>query len=191
MRTEELGDDAETPHTFAEEVAVLIKPVSRDHYTTQLTVRLWADNPAHPRSEQRLLVDFQSFPEQLADLLRRCGGETSTGFAAGGSKMIAALECTTAGESRLSIVESTNFRELIHIDLRLRQGSDEESRQQEALAAALDRAERAETSASQLAVSSLNVSLSTPAKTPSTAVGSSPEEDILSRPVAYRRPVVA
>ncbi|CAL1167902.1 unnamed protein product [Cladocopium goreaui] len=143
-------EDEETPHTFAEEVAVLIKPIGRDHYTAQLTIRLWADNPAHPRSllleltdakdllfyhslalgesdfhalrsEQRLLVDFQSFPEQLADLLRRCC-EAPQGA---NSKMIASLECTAAGESRLNIVESTNFRELIHIDLRLRQGSDE------------------------------------------------------------------
>ena len=123
--------------------------LARDHYTAQLTIRLWADNPAHPRSllleltdandllfyhslalgesdfhalrsEQRLLVDFQSFPEQLADLLRRCASEGGQG-----SKMVASLECTGAGESRLNIVESTNFRELIHIDLRLRQGSDE------------------------------------------------------------------
>lgn len=144
-------EDEETPHTFAEEVAVLIKPIGRDHYTAQLTIRLWADNPAHPRSllleltdandllfyhslalgesdfhalrsEQRLLVDFQSFPEQLADLLRRCCEAPGAN-----SKMIASLECTAgaAGESRLNIVESTNFRELIHIDLRLRQGSDE------------------------------------------------------------------
>ena len=142
-------EDDEPPHTFAEDVAVLIKPLSRDHYTAQLTIRLWADNPAHPRSllleltdandllfyhslalgesdfhalrsEQRLLVDFQSFPEQLADLLRRCASEGGQG-----SKMVASLECTGAGESRLNIVESTNFRELIHIDLRLRQGSDE------------------------------------------------------------------
>ena len=144
MRAEE---DEEIP-SFDEEVQVVIKPMGRDDYTAQLTVRLWADNPAHPRSllleltdvkdllfyhslalgesdfhalrsEQRLLVDFQSFPKQLADLLRRCCEAGS------GSSMIASLECTAAGESRLNIVESTNFRELIHIDLRLRQGSDE------------------------------------------------------------------
>ncbi|CAK9031401.1 Spindle assembly abnormal protein 6 homolog [Durusdinium trenchii] len=157
-------EEEESPHTFSEKVCVLIKPLGRDHYTSPLSIRLWADNPAHPRSllleltdekdllfyhslalgesdfhalrsEQRLLVDFQSFPEQLADLLRRCSEAEweSSAASAGGrakqepgsSKMLASLECTASGESRLNIVESTNFRELIHIDLRLRQGSDE------------------------------------------------------------------
>eukprot|EP00913_Durusdinium_trenchii_P006579 g6182.t1 len=135
-------EEEESPHTFSEKVCVLIKPLGRDHYTSPLSIRLWADNPAHPRSllleltdekdllfyhslalgesdfhalrsEQRLLVDFQSFPEQLADLLRRCSEaewESSAASAGGRAKQEPGTPWS---------------KELIHIDLRLRQGSDE------------------------------------------------------------------
>lgn len=59
------------------------------------------------RSEQRLLVDFQSFPEQLADLLRRCSEAEweSSAASAGGrakqepgsSKMLASLDAWQVG----------------------------------------------------------------------------------------------
>lgn len=143
--------EEEAAHIFAEVVSVHVKLTGRDDFTAQLTVRLRPDNAAHPRSllleltdendllfyhslalgegdfhalrsEQRLLVDFQSFPSQLADLLRRsCGAEASSG----GARMLACLDCGAAGESLFSIVESNHFRELTHIALRLRQGSDE------------------------------------------------------------------
>eukprot|EP00933_Yihiella_yeosuensis_P030490 TRINITY_DN24135_c0_g1_i1.p1 TRINITY_DN24135_c0_g1~~TRINITY_DN24135_c0_g1_i1.p1 ORF type:complete len:646 (-),score=153.02 TRINITY_DN24135_c0_g1_i1:125-2062(-) len=150
--------EEEAPCIFAELVSVHVKPSGRDDFTAQLTVRLRPDNPAHPRSllleltdendllffhslalsegdfhslrsEQRLLVDFQSFPAQLADLLRRCcnaDASQSAATAAGGpSRMIACLDCSATGESLFSIIESNHFRELTHIALRLRQGSDE------------------------------------------------------------------
>lgn len=128
-------------------------PHGRDEYVAHLTVCLRPDNPAHPRNllleltdendllfyhslvlgegdysalraEQRLLVDFQSFPEQLAVFLRRCCGNEVQGLSSS-SKMLAVLDCKPAGESYFSIVESNHFRELTHIALRVRQGSDE------------------------------------------------------------------
>eukprot|EP00930_Biecheleria_cincta_P046151 TRINITY_DN31830_c0_g1_i1.p1 TRINITY_DN31830_c0_g1~~TRINITY_DN31830_c0_g1_i1.p1 ORF type:complete len:669 (-),score=177.47 TRINITY_DN31830_c0_g1_i1:18-2024(-) len=143
--------EEEVPPIFAEEVPVLVKPAGRDEYNAQLTVRLRPDNVAHPRnlllemtdendllfyfslalgegdfhalrSEQRLLVDFQSFPEELAGLLRRCC--RSEGVAPG-SRMLACLDCGASGEGMFSIIESNHFRELTHIALRLRQGSDD------------------------------------------------------------------
>mmetsp|Transcript_70785 Transcript_70785/g.124902 ORF Transcript_70785/g.124902 Transcript_70785/m.124902 type:complete len:621 (+) Transcript_70785:80-1942(+) len=146
----EFGDE-ETPHIFAEVVSVTVKPFGRDDYVAQLTIRLRPDNPAHPRSllleltdendllfyhslvlgesdfhalrsEQRLLVDFQSFPEQLADLLRRCC-KVQVGAASG--RMVACLDSGSAGDSQFNIIESNHFRELTHIALKLRQGSDE------------------------------------------------------------------
>jgi len=149
------GED-EASHIFAEVVSVQVKPTGRDDFTAQLRVLLRPDNVAHPRSllleltdendllfyhslalgegdfhalrsEQRLLMDFQSFPAQLADLLRRvCGAEASgISGSAGGVRMMACLDCGTAGDSLFSIVESNHFRELTHIALRLRKGSDE------------------------------------------------------------------
>lgn len=143
--------EEEVPPIFAEEVSVLVKPAGRDEYNAQLTVRLRPDNLAHPRnlllemtdendllfyfslalgegdfhalrSEQRLLVDFQSFPEELAGLLRRC---CSNEGVAPGSRMVACLDCGASGEGMFAIIESNHFRELTHIALRLRQGSDE------------------------------------------------------------------
>lgn len=146
-------NEDDVPHIFAELVNVHVKPVGRDEFVAELTVRLRPDNMAHPRnllleltdeddlffyhslvlgegdfhalkSEQRLLVDFQSFPSQLAGLLRRCV-EASSGLAIESSKMLACLDCSSTGDGTFSIVESNNFRELTHIALRCRQGSDE------------------------------------------------------------------
>mmetsp|Transcript_81465 Transcript_81465/g.252869 ORF Transcript_81465/g.252869 Transcript_81465/m.252869 type:complete len:644 (+) Transcript_81465:28-1959(+) len=186
-------DDA--PNIFSEVVPVHVKPSGRDEFTAALTVRLKPDNPTHPRSllleltdeadllfyhslvlgegdfhtlkaEQRLLVDFQSFPAQLAELLRRCM-EASNGAVAAGSglgatsgttvtpesfssnaamalRMIACLECGATADSMLSIVESNQFRELTHLALRLRQGTDEAVKQHLAGKLRACRAERAE-----------------------------------------------
>jgi len=177
------SDDAsamEQGHIFREVVSVQVKPVGRDAFQAQLTVRLRPDDPSHPRSllveltdeadlvfyhsliigegdfhalkaEQRLRVDFQSFPSQVAELLRRCchaaadagstpAGGPAVGSAAGGGggggcggaapaegglRMLASLDCGASGESMLSIIEANQFRELTHIALKLRQGSDE------------------------------------------------------------------
>jgi len=151
---------------FRETVVVQVKPVGRDAFQAGLTLRLRPDDVAHPRSllleltdeadllfyhsltlgegdfhalkaEQRLRVDFQGFPQQVAELLRRCctsGAEAATGGGppqppAGAEelqlRMSACLECSASGESLFSIVEANQFRELTHIALRLRQGTDE------------------------------------------------------------------
>lgn len=83
------------------------------------------------KAEQRLRVDFQHFPMQVAELLRRCfappagaaepgGAQHGAGGADGGLKMLACLDCGESGESVFSIVEANQFRELTHIALRLR-----------------------------------------------------------------------
>merc|ERR1719261_761992 len=103
-----------SPCIFSDVVSMRIKPAARDEYVAAITVRLRPDNVAHPRSllleltdesdlffyhslllgegdfhtlksEQRLLVDFQSFPAQLVELLRRCmdSAETPTGSSGG------------------------------------------------------------------------------------------------------------
>lgn len=152
---------------FSDVVSMRIKPAARDEYVAAVTVRLRPDNAVHPRSllleltdesdlffyhslllgegdfhtlksEQRLLVDFQSFPLQLVELLRRCMespeipslGQTATSHitAASGTtslRMLACLDCGSGGESVFNIIESNQFRELTYIGLRLRQGTDE------------------------------------------------------------------
>mmetsp|Transcript_99475 Transcript_99475/g.176515 ORF Transcript_99475/g.176515 Transcript_99475/m.176515 type:complete len:692 (-) Transcript_99475:218-2293(-) len=149
---------------FSDVVSVHVKPSGRDEFVASLTVRLRPDNAAHPRSmlleltdesdlffyhslvlgegdfhtlksEQRLLVDFQSFPSQLVDLLRRCMESTSapanaSPVSSGGSlQMLARLDCGSGGDSTFSIIESNQFRELTYIALRLRQGTDEAVKQ--------------------------------------------------------------
>lgn len=155
---------------FSDVVSVHVKPSGRDEFVAALTVRLRPDNAQHPRnmlleltdesdlffyhslllgegdfhalkSEQRLLVDFQSFPSQLVDLLRRCmeshsapQGATpaqlgANNVANGSLQMIARLECGSGGDSTFSIIESNQFRELTYIALRLRQGTDEAVKQ--------------------------------------------------------------
>eukprot|EP00928_Gymnodinium_smaydae_P026045 TRINITY_DN20558_c0_g1_i2.p1 TRINITY_DN20558_c0_g1~~TRINITY_DN20558_c0_g1_i2.p1 ORF type:complete len:792 (-),score=241.55 TRINITY_DN20558_c0_g1_i2:74-2449(-) len=182
-------NDEAIPALFSEVVMVHVKQTSRDEYNAALTVRLRPDNAAHPRNllleltddadylfyhslvlgegdfqalkaEQRLRVDFQTFPAQLVELLRRCmldskppsasgsGGHPALassalaalpspsaaeaegiaaagGRGAGDLRMVAHLDCSGTGESSFTIVESTQFRELTHIALRLRQGSDD------------------------------------------------------------------
>ena len=44
-----------------------------------------------------------------------------------GQHMVASLDCSGGGDSLFSVVESNHFRELTHIALRLRPGTDEAS----------------------------------------------------------------
>jgi len=154
------SDDAEA-HAFAEFVSVQVKAKGRDEFVAALTVRLKTDCAAHPRSllveltdeadllfyyslvlnegdfhtlkaEQRLLIDFQSFPVRLAELLRRCtesvGSAAEGAGASGEGHMVARLDCS-GSEGLLAVVECNQFRELTHIALRLRQGTDETVKQ--------------------------------------------------------------
>lgn len=150
----------ESPCIFAENVPVRVRPAGRDQFTADLAIRVRPDNVAHPRSllfeitddsdlffyhslvlgegdfhtlksEQRLLVDFQSFPAQVVELLRRCkdAGETQARAATDGVRMFAAIDCSAGGDSLFSVIESNHFREFTHIALRLRQGTDEAVKQ--------------------------------------------------------------
>jgi spindle assembly abnormal protein 6 len=204
----------DVPSIFSDILTVHVKPAGRDEFTAALTIRLRPDNVAHPRNllveltdendllfyhslmlgegdfhalktEQRLRVDFQAFPAQLIDLLRRCMADTSSGNGGRGteakvkvsspafpissevpdvggsrlgeaSRMLAHLECSSGGDSIFSIIESNTFRELTHIAIRLRQGTDVAVKQhlktklQMARADAKDLAGRLRTSDDQL-----------------------------------------
>jgi len=158
-------DESQGAYIFSDLVSMRIKPAAREEYVASITVRLRPDNAAHPRSllleltdesdlffyhslllsegdfhtlksEQRLLVDFQSFPLQLVELLRRCmetsdspaGTALSLNSAASGAsslRIVACLDCSSGGESTFNIIESNQFRELTHIGLKLRAGTDD------------------------------------------------------------------
>merc|ERR1719258_159872 len=66
------------------------------------------------KTEQCLLVDFQTFPTMLAALLQECraGGKYAAQFAVG-------------AEGTLSLIETNGFRELTHLFLRFRKGNDD------------------------------------------------------------------
>jgi len=147
---------------FSDVVSLRIRLPGRDEYVAAVTVRLRPDNPVHPRSllleltdesdlffyhslllgegdfhtlktEQHLLVEFQSFPAQLVELLRRCmdspdsppRSPSDNVNGTSNMQMKACLDCSSCGDSTLSIIESNQFRELTYIALRLRQGTDE------------------------------------------------------------------
>eukprot|EP00922_Rhytidocystis_sp_ex-Travisia-forbesii_P016382 GHVS01024381.1.p1 GENE.GHVS01024381.1~~GHVS01024381.1.p1 ORF type:complete len:920 (+),score=200.85 GHVS01024381.1:67-2826(+) len=86
------------------------------------------------KSEQRLLVNFQTFPAKFVELLEECVRQhhqepshpqrliaifISNGFCGG----VGGRVC--GGEAFLNLVESNQFRELTHLCLKFRQGNDE------------------------------------------------------------------
>eukprot|EP00922_Rhytidocystis_sp_ex-Travisia-forbesii_P016383 GHVS01024382.1.p1 GENE.GHVS01024382.1~~GHVS01024382.1.p1 ORF type:complete len:887 (+),score=174.46 GHVS01024382.1:215-2662(+) len=87
------------------------------------------------KSEQRLLVNFQTFPAKFVELLEECVRQhhqepshpqrliaifISNGFCGGvGGRLCG------GGEAFLNLVESNQFRELTHLSLKFRQGNDE------------------------------------------------------------------
>lgn len=160
VQAQQASPAEESPCIFAENVPVRVRPAGRDQFTADLAIRVRPDNAAHPRSllveitddsdlffyhslvlgegdfhtlksEQRLLVDFQSFPAQVVELLRRCKdiGEAQAKAATDGVRMFAAIDCSSGGDSLFSVIESNHFREFTHIALRLRQGTDEAVKQ--------------------------------------------------------------
>eukprot|EP00922_Rhytidocystis_sp_ex-Travisia-forbesii_P016391 GHVS01024390.1.p1 GENE.GHVS01024390.1~~GHVS01024390.1.p1 ORF type:complete len:913 (+),score=202.00 GHVS01024390.1:383-2740(+) len=87
------------------------------------------------KSEQRLLVNFQTFPAKFVELLEECVRQhhqepshpqrliaifISNGFCGG----VGGRVCG-GGEACLNLVESNQFRELTHLSLKFRQGNDE------------------------------------------------------------------
>lgn len=66
------------------------------------------------KSEQRLLVDFQTFPEKFVEMLKDVP-----------CRLYAALVMQSSHDAHLSLVESNQFRELPHLCLKFRKGNDE------------------------------------------------------------------
>eukprot|EP00397_Hematodinium_sp_SG-2012_P012634 GEMP01012810.1.p1 GENE.GEMP01012810.1~~GEMP01012810.1.p1 ORF type:complete len:625 (+),score=132.32 GEMP01012810.1:75-1949(+) len=66
------------------------------------------------KSEQRLLVDFQTFPEKFLEMLQDVP-----------ERLYAALVMQNNQEAHFSLVESNQFRELPHLCLKFRKGNDE------------------------------------------------------------------
>lgn len=144
---------------FCQQIPVRVKAPDRDELTSMLTTRLRLDRSAHHlalvfevteesdpffyyslsvgegdfhvlKTEQRLLVDFQTFPSRLVDLLQTCldaAGRRDDGGASG-QKMLAVFTCS-GNEGTFSVVESNQFKELTHIALKFRKGTDEAVKQ--------------------------------------------------------------
>mmetsp|Transcript_32301 Transcript_32301/g.77449 ORF Transcript_32301/g.77449 Transcript_32301/m.77449 type:complete len:670 (+) Transcript_32301:39-2048(+) len=81
------------------------------------------------KAEQRLLVDFQTFPSKLLELLRSCGGAGPAPDHPGLSERppsVSAVWSLEGVEGTFSIVEVNLFRELTHLVLRCRRGTDDQ-----------------------------------------------------------------
>jgi spindle assembly abnormal protein 6 len=76
---------------------------------------------AQLKQEQRLLVDFTAFPSKLVELLEH----TREAAASPHPRFVVTL-ASSQGGSVLSVVEANNFRQLVHISLQLRAGTDTE-----------------------------------------------------------------
>lgn len=66
------------------------------------------------KSDQRLVVDFQTFPEKLLEMLRDVP-----------NRLYASLAVQSPQEAHFALVESNQFRELPHLSLKFRKGNDE------------------------------------------------------------------
>ncbi|KAF4664419.1 Spindle assembly abnormal protein 6 [Perkinsus chesapeaki] len=156
---------------YARDVKVRIRPVDREEYSTNLTLKLSIQtaasrgnggssggnataragasgallimitdskdpfflyeggviNGALVNEHKRLLVDFQNFPKMITELVAECAhSATSGGPSSGGQNMsvyLAVGESTV--ESTMSIIEANQFREITHLCLRMRKGTDE------------------------------------------------------------------
>ena len=74
------------------------------------------------KNQQGILVDYSSFPPKLTELFELCLKES----AAETPKFLLKFQesCLTDGSSTLSIVETTQFRHLVHLSLTLSLGND-------------------------------------------------------------------
>lgn len=153
-----VSEEAESA-LFTQQIPVRVKAPDRDELISMLTTRLRLDRSAHHlalifeitdeadpffyyslsvgegdfhalKSEQRLLVDFQTFPSRLVDLLQNCldaAGRKGEGGPAG-QKMLAVFTCSGT-DGTFSVIESNQFKELTHIALKFRKGTDEAVKQ--------------------------------------------------------------
>ena len=91
---------------------ILVELISDSDLFLYFSLRLSESDFYALKMEQRLLVDFAQFPNMVKQLV-------------GGRAMSAVLAVDGLGEGVLSLVEANQFRELVHLSLRLRSGNDE------------------------------------------------------------------
>ena len=72
------------------------------------------------KHEQAILVDFLTFPHKLIELLQMCTKKLEDS-----QKFICTLDKGHGFEGTLNICENNLFRQIIHLSLRFRSGSDE------------------------------------------------------------------
>ncbi len=86
-----------------------------------------ADYPALKR-DQSLLVDFAAFPNQFLELIQGCLASSSSSSAAASSpppNFLARLTIPSATAGVFAIVEANQFKELTHLSLSFRAGTDQ------------------------------------------------------------------
>ncbi|EER03977.1 merozoite surface protein, putative [Perkinsus marinus ATCC 50983] len=77
------------------------------------------------KTEQRLLVDFQNFPKMITELVAECAHNGSSPPTGGQNMSVYLAVGESTVESTLSIIEANQFREITHLCLRMRKGTDE------------------------------------------------------------------
>ncbi|KAF4709132.1 Spindle assembly abnormal protein 6, partial [Perkinsus olseni] len=77
------------------------------------------------KTEQRLLVDFQNFPKMITELVAECAHNGGSPPAGGQNMSVYLTVGESTVESTLSIIEANQFREITHLCLRMRKGTDE------------------------------------------------------------------
>ncbi len=95
------------------------------------TLEVTEDDFQGLKAEQGILVDFASFPTKLIGLLERCiASAAAAGAATGGGRgsesapSFSAVLSVGLGESCLRIMETNDFKQLPHISLNFRPGTD-------------------------------------------------------------------
>ena len=68
------------------------------------------------KTEQQIMVDFQSFPAQFVELLQMCGQQ---------SQFVAILEVGVSADACFKIVQQNAFKASDHLRLRFSKGNDE------------------------------------------------------------------
>jgi spindle assembly abnormal protein 6 len=144
-------DIASANTVFCNAVPVLLQRADREDLTEELSVRLLVGNTRHSvnmkvlkmhifndsdllflhtlevseedfqtlKAEQGILVDFANFSGKIIDLLRRCIASRNDEV----PKFRAVLAMST-GESVFKLVETNDFKQLAHISLCFRPGTD-------------------------------------------------------------------
>lgn len=150
-----MAEEVQASPLFAAPIPVRVKMPDRDEVTSMLTACIRLDRASHSvalifeltdesdpffyfslnvgegdfhslKAEQRLLVDFQTFPSRLVDLLQTC--LDASGRDMGAQRMTATFVCSGTN-GVFSVVESNQFKELTHIGLCFRKGTDESVKQ--------------------------------------------------------------